>query len=85
MVKTPKPATAHNIVTPILRLSGRCASNSAIAPAPIAGAVRSRPSPHGPVLRISLANTGSSATAPPSSTANRSREIDPRITFCSQM
>src|SRR5580700_3686527 len=53
--------------------------------APIPGAQRSKPSPQGPVIRISLAYTGSSATAPPSSTANRSSEIDPRLNFARHM
>ena len=59
---------------------GKTASSAAVAAAPIAGAVRSRPSPSGPVARMSLANTGSIAVAPPNSTANRSSEIAPSTT-----
>ena len=40
-------------------------------------AERSMPSPSGPVCSTSLAYTGSSATTPPSSTANRSSEMVP--------
>ena len=43
------------------------------------------PKPQGPVRKISLAYTGNSATAPPSNTANKSSEIDPKINFCRQM
>ena len=50
-------------------------------PAPIAGEARKQAESPGPGQRISLAKTGSSATAPPSSTANRSSEIEPRMTF----
>src|SRR5580658_4784331 len=85
IVKTPKAATHHNIVDPTRRLNGRYASRIAIAPAPTAGALRSNPSPHGPVCKISCAYAGSSATAPPSSTANKSSEIEPNTTFCFQI
>ena len=85
IVKAPKPPTHQSMVTPARRRKGRCASSSAMLPAPIAGDARSRASPQGPVRRTSLANTGSSATAPPSSTANRSSEIDPRMIFFSTM
>ena len=43
----------------------------------MAGAARSTPRPVGPTCRIDLANTGSSATAPPNSTASRSSRIAP--------
>ncbi|MCY1447350.1 hypothetical protein D9M71_639660 [compost metagenome] len=79
MVATPKMPTAVNITRPTLRSTANRARNSDISSAPTAGAERSRPSPHGPVSRMSLANTGSSAVAPPNSTANRSREIAPRM------
>jgi hypothetical protein len=39
------------------------------------------PAPAGPTCKISLAYTGSSATAPPNSTANKSSAIAPRITW----
>ena len=47
--------------------------------APIAGAERSSPSPHGPVSRMSRAKIGSSAVAPPSNTANMSSDSVPRM------
>ena len=55
------------------------------ASAPTAGALRSRPSPTGPVWRIVCANTGASAIAPPSSTAKRSSEIAPSRTGVRRM
>ncbi len=45
----------------------------------MAGPARSRPKPSGPTCSTSLAKAGSSAVAPPSSTANRSSEIAPRM------
>ncbi|MCY1541784.1 hypothetical protein D9M68_774870 [compost metagenome] len=45
--------------------------------APQAGAARSAPSAQGPAFRMSLAKMGSSAVAPPSSTANRSSDRVP--------
>jgi hypothetical protein len=51
----------------------------AISSAPRPGDARNRPSPHGPVPSTSRANTGSSANTPPSTTANRSSEIAPRM------
>ena len=48
--------------------------------APTAGALRSTPSPTGPTSSMSRAKTGSSATAPPNSTATRSSEIAPSST-----
>ena len=48
--------------------------------APTATMLRSTPRPNGPVWRIDFAKSGSSATAPPNSTANRSSVIAPRIT-----
>ncbi len=47
---------------------------------PMGSAALSQPSPPGPTCRMSLAYTGSNAVAPPSSTANRSSVIVPRIT-----
>ncbi|MCY1433958.1 hypothetical protein D9M71_500000 [compost metagenome] len=79
MVATPKIPTAVNITRPTLRSTGKRASHSDISKAPTAGAERNRPRPQGPVSRMSLANTGSSAVAPPSNTANRSREMAPRM------
>ena len=45
--------------------------------APAAGADRRRPSPQGPVPKISFAKIGKSAAAPPSSTATMSSVIAP--------
>ncbi|MNH05410.1 hypothetical protein D3C79_647330 [compost metagenome] len=72
-------ATAVNITRPTLRSTGKRASHSDINNAPTAGAERNNPRPQGPVSKMSLANTGNSAVAPPSSTANKSREMAPRM------
>src|SRR5262252_5293765 len=85
IVKTPKPATDQSMVIPAWRCSGRCANSVAMSTAPIAGALRRRPNPQGPTRSISRAYTGNNATAPPSSTANKSSEIRPRISFFLQM
>jgi hypothetical protein len=53
------------------------ASMIAHSAAPAPGAVRSRPSPVGPACSTSRAYAGSSAVAPPNSTANRSSEMAP--------
>ncbi len=79
MVVTPKMPTERNMIRPTLRSMRKCASQNDIARAPTAGAERSRPRPQGPVSRMSLANTGSRAVAPPRSTANRSSEIAPKM------
>ena len=79
-IATPNTATAPISVRPTRRSSGCWASQTDSSSAPTAGAARSRPRPHGPTCRMSLANIGSSAVAPPSSTANRSSEIAPSIT-----
>ena len=53
--------------------SGRRARSTPAASAPTDGAVRSAPSPIGPMWRIVRANTGASAIESPSRTAKRSR------------
>ena len=49
------------------------------------GMARSRPSPHGPVWKMSRAKIGSSAVAPASSTATRSSVMAPRMIGLFQM
>ena len=85
MVDSPKAATDANMMRPALRSNDQRVSTSAMPSAPTAGAARNRPSPHGPAAKTSRANTGSSAVTPPSSTANRSSEIAPRITGLRRM
>ena len=65
------------MVRPTRRASGQRVSTTDVSNAPAAGAARSRPSPHGPTCRMSLANIGSSAVAPPSKTANKSSDTAP--------
>ena len=79
MVESPNAATAANMMRPALRSNDQRVSTIAMPSAPTAGAARNRPSAHGPAAWMSRANTGSSAVAPPSSTANRSSEIAPRM------
>ena len=59
------------MMRPALRSNDQRVSMIAIPSAPTAGAARNRPSAHGPAAWISRANTGKSAIAPPSSTANQ--------------
>lgn len=75
IVAAPKPVTAQSIALPARFIGGRCARMNAMANAPMAGAARSQPSPSAPVWRMSLANIGSSAVAPPRNTANKSSVI----------
>ena len=84
-VPAPKPATAANMIAPTCRRRLRRESQTDITSAPIAGAALSRPRPQGPVCRMSRAKMGSKAVAPPSSTANRSREITPSTTGRARM
>ena len=81
MVATPKIATHTSIHHPARRVIGRSARRTAIAAAPTAGALRSMPKPVSPTRSTSLAKTGRRPTAPPSSTANKSRLIAPRRIF----
>src|SRR5436190_9002699 len=78
IIPTPKIATTASIVGPAGVRSGRRVRRTAAASAPTEGAVRSSPSPTGPVWRIERANTGASAIASPSRTLTRSRPIAPR-------
>src|SRR3954470_21830678 len=77
IVATPNIPTAVNSTLPTLCAIGQCASAIIIEIAPTAGAARKMPSPEGPTSKTSLAKIGSSAVAPPSSTANRSSEMTP--------
>ena len=73
----PKTPTEMNNVRPARPPSGLRASMIPAASAPTAVALRRIPSPNGPVCRIERAKSGSSATAPPKSTAKRSSVIAP--------
>ena len=77
IMNAPNATTERRNVRPICRPGGRSAMNADINTAPIAGAARSAPRPVGPTNRISAAKIGRIATAPPNSTANRSRVIAP--------
>ena len=75
MVATPKSTTARSSAGPARRNGGRWASTIVVITAPTDWAASSHPRPAGPTCRMSLAHTGRSATAPPNSTAKRSRVI----------
>ena len=79
-VAAPYNATAPSSTWPARRVIGQRVSATDSANAPAAGAARSRPRPHGPTNSTSFAKIGSSAVAPPSSTANRSSEMAPSTT-----
>jgi hypothetical protein len=74
-----------NIVRPTRTDGGWRASQAPTTSAPAAGAERSNPNPQGPVSRTSRAKIGSSAVAPPRSTAKRSSEIAPSTTLWPKM
>ena len=62
---------------PTRRCIGQRVSSADMRTAPTAGAARNRPRPQGPTIKMSLANRGSKAVAPPSSTANKSSDTAP--------
>jgi hypothetical protein len=77
---TPNRATVASSTRPTWRRTGRTVRNKVTAPAPMPIAARSHPSPTAPTPSRSWAIAGSSAIAPPNSTAKRSSEIAPRRT-----
>ena len=82
IVPMPNSATTTSSVRPMWRCTGRTVRNSVTLPAPMPIAARSTPSPTAPTPSRSSAMAGSSATAPPNSTANRSSEIAPSRIGC---
>ena len=74
---TPNPPTTISNAMPALRCGKKRPASSAAASAPAALADRSRPNPTAPTCSTSVANTGSSAVAPPKKTANRSSAMEP--------
>jgi hypothetical protein len=84
-VPAPKTATATKSHRPTWCSIGRRAIATEIAGAPVAGAARNSPRPHGPTCRMSRATMGRSAVAPPSSTAKRSSEMAPSTALRRQM
>ena len=76
-VAAPNRPTHANSHRPTWRVIGRTTSTIATSVAPTAGAMRNIPSAAGPASSTSFANAGSSAVAPPTSTANRSSVIAP--------
>src|SRR5471032_663946 len=83
-VQTPNTPTPPSIHQPTRRVMGKKVSVIEHSAAPAPGAVRSMPRPVGPTCSTSCASAGSSAVAPPNSTANRSSEIAPSTTGLDQ-
>src|SRR5207237_2569885 len=81
IMHTPNPNTASNKFKPACLTGGRHAAQSITANDPAYVAAFSSPTSAGPLCRMSAANTGIIATAPPNSTANRSSAIDPTSTW----
>ena len=84
-VAAPNTATAPNISRPARRRIVWLARITATSVAPTAGAARSTPKPSAPTCSTSRANTGSRAVAPPSNTANKSSEIEPKTILLRQV
>ena len=80
IVPNPKIATEMKSCRPTWFSSGNLERKKVIAKAPRAGADCSSPNPVGPTRSMSFAKIGSIAVAPPSSTANKSKDMAPRIT-----
>ena len=81
IMQLPNPATAKNNFLPWFFCNGAKVSNTTMKMEPMSEAAFSQPKPSGPTLRISLAYTGTIATAPPNNTANRSRVMAPSTSF----
>ena len=79
MIAIANTATATSNARPARSIGGRCARSTPISTAPSAGAARRTPNPCGPTCRISEANTGNSASAPPRNTEKRSSDMAPRM------
>src|SRR5580704_8163327 len=80
IIETPKPPTAQNKLRPAWRTGGCRLHHNIDNRAPVVGAAFRTPSPILPTPRMSWANTGKRAIAPPNSTANRSSAIEPSMT-----
>ncbi len=77
MIEIPKPATEICNSRPARRRGGFRRATIITPSDPSAGAALSNPNPVAPTFKISDANIGRSATAPPNRTANRSSAIEP--------
>ena len=76
-MQTPKDATAKSKVFPCFCCNGNKVSKIIMQIEPISDAAFKKPKPSGPTFKISLAKTGTIATAPPKRTANRSKDNAP--------
>src|SRR5260221_4741884 len=75
MIDNPKPVTAISKLRHGLPIGENFAIKSIVKTAPKDDVARIIPKPCDPTFKISLANTGKRATAPPKNTENRSRLI----------
>ena len=81
-----EPNTIIEIIKflPALFIGGSCVRIIPVKTPPTAGIVLNKPKPSGPIFKISMANIGSIPIMPPNKTANKSRDIVPRISFVFQ-
>ena len=73
----PKPVTVSNKFRPARAMGGWRVATSIMSKAPAEGAAFNNPKPLAPTCKMSLANIGKSAMAPPKSTAKRSSAMAP--------
>jgi hypothetical protein len=81
IMKHPNPITVSNIVLPCFPFSGKIVNAVTVVIEPMSDAALSQPKPIGPQCKISFANTGTIATAPPNNTANKSKVNAPNKIF----
>lgn len=81
IMQIPKPNTAKNNFFPWPYLKGKMVSSVTVIIEPISLAAFNMPKPSGPTFKISLAKTGTKATAPPNNTANKSSVSAPKISL----
>jgi len=81
MMQIPNPVTTTRSIFPWFFRKGTIDKRVMMHIEPISEAAFSNPNPSAPEFRMSVANTGIIATAPPKSTANMSRHKAPRISF----
>ena len=75
MMLIPNPVTAIKRFRHGLFIGEKRVIASIVITEPADAAARIKPKPSGPTFKISLAKTGSKATAPPKKTENKSRLI----------
>ena len=81
IIEIPKQKIATNNFFPAFLVTGIYADTNIIIRAPTAGAARNIPKPFEPTFKMSWANIGSKAIAPPNNTATISKVIATSINF----